>query len=107
MKNFIKTLTIAITVMLFTSCASILDSAKSVNTSALRIGMTKEEVQAALQKKPYATVAARNYPETKTTIEVLQYSESNGQGNLQNYWLYFVNNKLDRWEPANKYGPVL
>lgn len=50
MKNFIKTLTIAITVMFFTSCASILDSAKSVNTSALRIGMTKAEAQAALKK---------------------------------------------------------
>ena len=107
MKNFIKTLTIAITVMFFTSCASILDSAKSVNTSALRIGMTKAEAQAALKKKPYSTVAARNYPETKTTIEVVQYSESNGQGNLQNYWLYFANDKLDRWEAANKYGPAI
>jgi len=107
MKTLIKTFAIAVTVILFTSCASMIDSAKSVNTSALRIGMTKEEVQAALQKKPYATVAARNYPETKTTIEVLQYSENNGQGNLQNYWLYFVNDKLDRWEPASKYGPAI
>jgi hypothetical protein len=80
-----------------------IDMAKVVNTSALRIGMTKTEAQAALKKQPFGTVAARNYPETKTTIEVIQYTETN----VRSYWLYFVNDKLDRWEPANKYGPSI
>jgi len=107
MTTFIKLFTVAVAIMIFSSCASIIDITKNVNTSALRIGMTKAEAQTALQKKPYSTVAARNYPETKTTIEVVQYSQSNGQENIVSYWLYFVNDKLDRWEPANKYGPAI
>ena len=107
MRAFIKLFTFIAAIMLFASCATIFDATKAVNTSALKIGMTKEQAQIALQKKPYSTVAARNYPETKTTIEVVQYSQSSGQENIASYWLYFVNDKLDRWEPANQYGPAI
>ncbi|MDT3404423.1 hypothetical protein [Mucilaginibacter terrae] len=81
------------------SCSSL----RSVNTSVLKIGMTKAEVEEALKKKPYGTISAKSYPETKTVIEVLEYNEHfNGQKS-DGYWLYFVNGKLDKWEPASKY----
>ena len=94
--------------MLFSSCAGLMEVAKNVNTSALQIGMTKSQVQAALQKKPESTIAAKNYPERNIVVEVVQYSQYDQVNNTPiktAYWLYFVNDKLDRWEPANKYGP--
>lgn len=90
-------------IMLLTSCAATLDAIKSVNTSALKIGMTKAQVQEVLKKKPYGTVSAKNYPETNTTIEVVEYSQSDGSQRIDRYWLYFINDKLEKWEPASTY----
>jgi len=90
-------------ITLLTSCASALDAIKSVNTSALKIGMTKAQVQETLKKKPYGTVSAKSYPETNTTIEVVEYSQYDGAQKVDGYWLYFINDKLDKWEPASTY----
>ena len=65
--------------------------------------MTKDDVQKQLNKKPDNIVAAKNYPDTNTMIEVIQYSQW-GQSAIpiESYWLYFVNGKLDKWETASK-----
>lgn len=97
--------------LVLTSCASIRaaeDAGKKVETSVLHLGMSKAEVQKALNKKPDNIIAARNYPETNTFIEVVQYTEWGSEGlgtdavakRIETYWLYFVNDKLDRWETA-------
>ena len=67
--------------------------------------MSKDEVQKQLKKKPDNIVAAKNYPDTQTYIEVVQYSEWNSADVnklIESYWLYFVNDKLDKWEKASK-----
>lgn len=64
--------------------------------------MTKEEAEITLKKKPYGIIAAKNFPEFKTIVEVVSYIDA---GTGESYWLYFVNNKLDKWEPADKYHP--
>jgi ABC-type metal ion transport system substrate-binding protein len=110
MKAFIKLFILAIVVILITSCGSMIDMYKNVNTSALQIGMTKAQVREALQKQPESTIAAKNYPERNIVIEVIQYSQYDQINNITvktAYWLYFVNNKLDRWEPASKFGPAI
>jgi len=58
--------------------------------------MTKSEVEITLKKKPVATVAAKNFPEAHTVIEVVQYNGTGG-----NYYFYFVNDRLQKWTPAD------
>lgn len=132
----IKTIMIALLVIMITSCVSYRkerekwrESQKTVNLSAIKIGMTSAEVQTALDKKPDNIVAAKKNPEINALVEVIQYTQwgysqssrstqsrqaSNGVVNvtdgattsqsvfvpLQRYWLYFVNDKLDKWEIA-------
>jgi len=60
--------------------------------------MTKSEVQTTLKKKPYATVAAKNFPELHTIIEVVSYVGTGGS-----YYLYFVNDRLQKWTPADEH----
>jgi hypothetical protein len=92
-----RTLTKAFVFMLFvtfiTSCVML----REVNTNALKIGMTKEEAQTALQRNPDKILAAKNFEDVKTIVEVVQYSQNGAYG----YWLYFANNKLQKWEPAS------
>ncbi|MEO8885768.1 MAG: hypothetical protein ABI367_06870 [Mucilaginibacter sp.] len=111
----IKTIMIALLAVMFTSCTAIrdaVDSGKAVNLSALKIGMTKADVQTALNKKPDNIIAAKKYPETNTVVEVVQYTKwgdaNAGIANapqvwvpLERYWLYFINDKLDKWEIAS------
>lgn len=97
-------ITVVALAAMVSSCATIRQSAdlsKAVNTSALKMGMTKQETELALQKKPYGIVAARNDADTHTIIEVVQYTEYSSNGIQDNYWLYYINNKLDRWERAD------
>jgi len=115
MTKSIHTLMVALLAIIFTSCATIhdaIDKGKAVNLSALKIGMTRAEVQTALNKKPDNVIAAKKYPETNTVVEVLQYSKwedaNAGVTNApivpvitESYWLYFVNDKLDKWEIAS------
>jgi hypothetical protein len=110
----IKTIIVALLAVMFTSCAAIhdaVDQGRSVNLNTVKLGMTKAEVQTALNKKPDNIVAAKKYPETNTMVEVVQYTQwgdaNAGVANkpvvpivIQSYWLYFVNDKLDKWEIA-------
>ena len=110
----IKTIMVAMLAIMFTSCATfrdLADEGRPINLNAVKIGMTR--VQAALNKKPDNVVAAKKYPETNTVVEVVQYTQF-GAGNAnegianaptvpvikERYWLYFVNDKLDKWEIA-------
>ena len=110
----IQTIMVALLAIMITSCSTIreaVDSGKSVNLSSLKIGMTKAETQTALNKKPDNVIAAKKYPETNALVEVVQYSRW-GDANasihnapmvpiiIESYWLYFVNDKLDKWEIA-------
>ena len=110
-----KAIIVALMAVMLTSCAAIHDSidrGREVNLSAVKLGMTKAETQTALHKKPDNVVAAKQYPEAHKLIEVLQYSQWT-DGNsanakapvvpviIQSYWLYFVNDKLDKWEIAD------
>lgn len=107
-------LVILIIAVVLTSCGVIresIDAGKKVETSALHIGMSKAEVQKALNKKPENIVAARNYPESSTSVEVVEYTQwangntasDPGAKKVASYWFYFVNDKLDHWEKAG-YG---
>jgi hypothetical protein len=87
-----KAFIVLFSTIVITSCSQL----RGVHTSSLRIGMTKSEVQTTLKKKPNATVAAKNFPELHTIIEVVHYV-----GTAGNYYLYFVNDKLQKWTPAD------
>jgi hypothetical protein len=69
--------------------------------------MTKAEAQQALRKKPDSTIAAKKLPGSDKVIEVVQYTGPDISGTQLTYWLYFINDHLDRWEPANSYGPAV
>ena len=114
MTKSIQIIMVALLAIMITSCSTIhaaIDKGKEVNLSALKIGMTRAEVQTALNKKPDNVIAAKKYPETNTLAEVVQYSRW-GDANagihnapmvpiiIESYWLYFVNDKLDKWEIA-------
>ncbi len=101
--KLINKLFLLIVIVAFSSCVAM----RPVNTSQLRIGMTKDEVQTALRKKPESTIAAKKDPVTNKVIEVVQYREMGNEIGTGIYWLYFVNDRLDRWELANPYGPAI
>ncbi len=104
-KNIKLTALVLLAVITFTACGTI-QAMRPVNLSSLKLGMSKEEVQTQLRKKPDNIIATKKDPDTNALIEVVQYSESNGEANIPTYWLYFVNGKLDRWEKADKnHGP--
>lgn len=100
-KNLKLTVLVLLAIITFTSCSTF-QAFKAVNLSSVKLGMTKEEVQTHLKKTPDNIVAAKNYPETNSQVEVVQYSHLDGEGVVIVYWLYFVNNKLDKWEIASK-----
>lgn len=104
-KNLKFTALVLLAIITFTSCSEYkiaVDRSKSVSLSSLKLGMSKEEVQAQLKKKPDNIIATKNYPENNTLVQVLQYSRWNGDVRIESYWLYFVNDKLDKWETASK-----
>jgi len=86
----------------FTSCGQLKDginSNKNADLSVLKLGMSKEEVQTQLKKRPDNVVATKRDPETNILIQVVQYTD--GRDN-KSYWLYFVDDKLDKWETASR-----
>ncbi|QJD95762.1 hypothetical protein HH214_07705 [Mucilaginibacter robiniae] len=98
----IKTLLTFVLASVLTSCATL----KGVDLTAIKIGMSKTEVQAALKKKPDNIVAAKHYTDPETIIEVVQYT---GAGQTRTYYLYFVNDKLDKWHEVgpNEGRPII
>jgi hypothetical protein len=103
MQIITKLILCVISLAALSSCASLIDANRSVNTTALQIGMSKAQVQQALNKKPDGIISAKKDPQSNATIEVVEYSQQYYGERVNRYWLYFANDKLDRWEPANKY----
>ncbi|NCD70502.1 hypothetical protein [Mucilaginibacter agri] len=106
-----KTLLAALFAAVLTSCGAIhqqVDLVSKVNTSVLAIGMSKADVTKAMHKKPYNTVQAERIPDSNTLVEVVQYTQFDDNGPLESYWLYFANDKLERWELARPgHRPVI
>jgi hypothetical protein len=107
MTKSMKTFMVALLAIVLSSCGAIHEQmrmADTVNLSAVKLGMTKAEVQTALNKKPDNIVSSSQDPIKHATVEVVQYSQwtSNHDNTnlrkLNSYWLYFVNDKLDSWE---------
>lgn len=112
MTNSFKLMILAIVAVLFASCGAIHNSinlSSKVNLTTVHLGMSKAEVQTALNKTPDNIIASEHYNDTNETIEVVQYSRwiSVGEGvnstakPAESYWLYFVNDKLNRWHQIN------
>lgn len=92
-----KTLMAVLLTAIITSCAAM----RNVDLSKVSIGMSKAEVQTALRKKPDNIVAAKHFTDPEATVEVLQFST----GNVVSYYLYFVNDKLDKWHVVTPNEP--
>lgn len=78
------------------SCAAI----RGIDMSDVSLGMTKNEVQA--KKKSFHTkmIGAKKYADGN--MEVLQISEIyRTDGQINDYWLYFFNDRLVYNEPIN------
>lgn len=92
-----KTLMAVLLTAIITACGSL----RNVDLSKVSIGMSKAEVETALQKKPVNIVAAKHFTNPDANVEVLQYSNPGAES----YYLYFVNNKLDKWHVVNPHDP--
>ena len=93
---------VLLAIITFTSCGQMRDainSGKGADLSALKLGMSKDEVQKQLGKRPDNIVATKIDPDTRTLVQVVQYTD--GKQSIS-YWLYFVDDKLDKWETASK-----
>ena len=101
-KNIKSTVLVLLVIITFTSCGQLRDGInanKSVDLSVLKLGMSKGEVQKQLRKRPDNIVATKKDPETNTLVQVVQYTDG---GHDKSYWLYFVDDKLDKWETASR-----
>ena len=83
-------LSIACTMLLLITSCSVL------NMGALQIGMTKSEVNQMLGPTYDDVIQARKEPDG-SVMEVVQYSGYNTRMGMQKYWLYFKNDKLEKW----------
>jgi hypothetical protein len=106
-RHFLKSLIFGSAALSLASCGSLIEASKPVNTSLLRIGMSKAEAQQVLRKKPDSTIAAKKSPVSNKVIEVVQYIGFDITNTQTNYWLYFVDDQLERWELANRFGPSI
>jgi hypothetical protein len=89
------------TTVLFSCAAAMreqLNLLKKIDTSVLKLGMTKLEVETALKKKPDNTVSAHKDPQTNAMMEVVQYRYLVDTDKTDRYWFYFTDDKLERWE---------
>ncbi len=103
-RHFLKTLLFGSAALSLTSCVAVIEATRPVNTSLIKLGMSKAEAQQVLRKKPDSTIAAKKSPENNKLIEIVQYIGFDVTNTQTNYWLYFVDDQLERWEPANKFG---
>jgi hypothetical protein len=78
------------------------NSFKKVDTSKIKLGMSKLEVQAALKKKPENIVSTFQDSNTKELKEVVQYNYST----TDRYLFNFSNDKLESWELGRPYRIV-
>jgi hypothetical protein len=96
-----KPMTILMAVV-FTAIITACGSMRKVDLSQVSIGMSKAEVQTALRKKPDNIVAAKHFTDPEANVEILRYSDPSAES----YYLYFVNNKLDKWHLVKPNEPT-
>ncbi len=78
-------------------------TAFNVNISKLSLGMTPDEVEAAIGK-PFCVRAAKLYSEEEWA-QVWEYLPPAFTWNPKTYWVYFENDKLVQWgEPGDFSG---
>ncbi|MES2112895.1 MAG: hypothetical protein V4577_29360 [Bacteroidota bacterium] len=94
-KNIKSIVLVFLAAITFSSCSAFRDN-RTVNPNVLELGMSKEEAQKALKKNPGRIIATRKDPQTNALIQVVAYYDAPGN----RYWLYFIDDKLDRWQPA-------
>lgn len=80
------------------------NATRSIKLHNLNIGMTESEATAAIRKKPENSVCAKQYPEG--SVKVVQYSEYEYDASfdkvlIEQYWLYFFNDKLVAWRGSS------
>lgn len=95
-----KILPTLIGLVLLASCATV---NKSFDFSQIQIGMSKEDVSAKLKRPPYKILGGKQYP--NGTMEVQEYYYMTNFDE-RDYWLYFWNNKLVKYETPDIRGRV-
>ncbi|SFB77595.1 hypothetical protein [Kaistella jeonii] len=92
----IKNYFFLLAILLMSSCTAI----KGIDMSNINLGMTKSEVQMKTKSFQTKTIGAKQF---KTgSMEVFQISEIYRKDNaINDYWLYFFNDKLVSSEPIN------
>ena len=92
----IKNYLFLLAILLLSSCAAM----KGIDMSSINLGMTKSEVQAKTKSFHTKTIGAKQYKDG--TMEVFQISEVYRNDNaINDYWLYFFNDKLVSSGPIN------
>ncbi len=83
-------------ILLLFSCTAI----GGIDLSNISLGMSKSEVQMKTKSFQTKTIGAKQYK--NGVMEVFQISEIYRQDNtINDYWLYFLNDKLVSSEPIN------
>lgn len=69
----------------------------SLEMRKLNIGMSKQDVETALEMPPYNVIGAKKF--AKGIVEIWEYRKHNwADGSLaEAYWLYFLNDRLEQW----------
>lgn len=81
-------------ILLITAC----NIYKKIDLAKLSLGMTKQQVSQALNKKPDNLIGAKQYP--SGSLEVFQYTRNYDiipTSRDECYWLYFWNDSLSQW----------
>ena len=87
--------------VLFSMQLASCNATRNVKLHKVSMGMTKDEVEKAVGKKPDNSICAKSYPDGH--IEVVQYSRYELDAYFQprlreQYWLFFYNKKLVKWQ---------
>lgn len=98
-----KRMILASLVAMMAAAALTACTAFNVNVSKLSLGMTPDEVEAAIGK-PFNVRAAKMYSETEWA-QVWEYLPPAFTWNPKTYWVYFENDKVVQWgEPGDFTG---
>jgi hypothetical protein len=87
---------ILLAVLLLSSCAT-----RKINTSALTLGISKEQATKALRVSSDGVIYAKQEKASDKKFEILQFSQYEiNQTVLDRYWLIFVDDRLVQWQRA-------
>jgi hypothetical protein len=106
MKKSIHLMLMTVATLMMLSCGMYADEfnlIKKVDTSKIKLGMSKLEVETALKKKPENIVSAFQDPNTKELKEVVQYNYAVDSTRTDRYLFNFTNDKLESWELGRPY----